>query len=156
SRRLVAGPGLAGRSAGRRDLRDPPLPAGVVHRSGLSVVGGGDCPTGVGHRHRHRQLVEDCRGLPGPRRRNDPAGLDAARRRLPGAGRSRAPGRTLAGGAIRTGSSLQGDLRVKPDETVIRLSEVRMEGVGKRYGSAWAVKDVSLSVRPGEFYTLLG
>jgi len=45
---------------------------------------------------------------------------------------------------------------VKPDETVIRLSEVRMEGVGKRYGSAWAVKGVSLSVRPGEFYTLLG
>ena len=45
---------------------------------------------------------------------------------------------------------------MKPDETVVRLSEVRMEHVGKRYGSAWAVKDVSLSIRPGEFYTLLG
>jgi len=45
---------------------------------------------------------------------------------------------------------------VTQDETVIRLSEVRMEGVGKRYGAAWAVKDVSISIRPGEFYTLLG
>ena len=45
---------------------------------------------------------------------------------------------------------------MKPDEKVVRLSEVRMERVGKRYGSAWAVKDVSLSIRPGEFYTLLG
>jgi ABC-type Fe3+/spermidine/putrescine transport system ATPase subunit len=41
-------------------------------------------------------------------------------------------------------------------ETLIRLSEVRMEGVGKRYGRLWAVRDVSLSIRPGEFYTLLG
>jgi len=38
----------------------------------------------------------------------------------------------------------------------IRLSEVRLEGVGKRYGDAWVVRDVSISVRPGEFYTLLG
>jgi putative spermidine/putrescine transport system ATP-binding protein len=43
-----------------------------------------------------------------------------------------------------------------PRETFIRLSEVRMEGVGKRYGNTWAVKDLSLSVRPGEFYTVLG
>ncbi len=42
------------------------------------------------------------------------------------------------------------------DDTVIRLSEVRMEKVGKCYGAAWAVKDVSISIRPGEFYTLLG
>jgi len=41
-------------------------------------------------------------------------------------------------------------------EAFIRLSEVRMEGVGKRYGAAWAVKDVSLSIRPGELYTVLG
>ncbi|HEU4437823.1 MAG TPA: ABC transporter ATP-binding protein [Methylomirabilota bacterium] len=39
---------------------------------------------------------------------------------------------------------------------LIRLSEVRMEGVGKRYGEHWAVSDVSISIRPGEFYTLLG
>jgi len=39
---------------------------------------------------------------------------------------------------------------------LIRLSEVRMEGVGKRYGDHWAVADVSISIRPGEFYTLLG
>lgn len=31
-----------------------------------------------------------------------------------------------------------------------------MEGVGLRHGDGWAVRDVSLSVRPGEFYTLLG
>jgi len=41
-------------------------------------------------------------------------------------------------------------------ETFIRLSEVRTEGIGKRWGDAWAVKDVSLSIRPGDFYTLLG
>jgi ABC-type Fe3+/spermidine/putrescine transport system ATPase subunit len=41
-------------------------------------------------------------------------------------------------------------------EAFVRLSEVRMEGVGKRHGSRWAVQDVSLSIRPGEFYTLLG
>ena len=41
-------------------------------------------------------------------------------------------------------------------DELVRLSEVRMEGVGKRYGDHWAVQDVSLSIRPGEFYTLLG
>lgn len=41
-------------------------------------------------------------------------------------------------------------------ETLVRLSEVRMEGVGKRAGDGWAVRDLSLSVRPGEIYTLLG
>jgi ABC-type Fe3+/spermidine/putrescine transport system ATPase subunit len=41
-------------------------------------------------------------------------------------------------------------------EQLVRLSEVRMEGVGKRYGDHWAVRDISLSIRPGEFYTLLG
>ena len=44
---------------------------------------------------------------------------------------------------------------VSQDE-LVRLSEVRMESVGKRYGEHWAVQDVSLSIRPGEFYTLLG
>jgi ABC-type Fe3+/spermidine/putrescine transport system ATPase subunit len=44
---------------------------------------------------------------------------------------------------------------VSQDE-LIRLSEVRMENVGKRYGEHWAVQDVSISIRPGEFYTLLG
>ncbi len=41
-------------------------------------------------------------------------------------------------------------------EAVIRLSEARMDGVGKRYGDAWVVKDVSTYIRPGEFYTVLG
>ena len=41
-------------------------------------------------------------------------------------------------------------------QTFVRLSEVQMEGVGKRWGDAWPVKDVSLSIRPGDFYTLLG
>jgi len=35
-------------------------------------------------------------------------------------------------------------------------SEVRLEGVGKRYGEIWAVRDVTLTVLPGEFFTLLG
>jgi ABC-type Fe3+/spermidine/putrescine transport system ATPase subunit len=42
------------------------------------------------------------------------------------------------------------------NDAVIRLSEVKMEGVGKRYGASWAVRGISLSIRPGEFYTLLG
>jgi ATPase subunit of ABC transporter with duplicated ATPase domains len=41
-------------------------------------------------------------------------------------------------------------------EQLVRLSEVRMEGVGKRYREHWAVREISLSIRPGEFYTLLG
>ncbi len=41
-------------------------------------------------------------------------------------------------------------------ETLIRLSELRIEGVGKRYDHVWAVKDVSISIRPGELYTLFG
>jgi len=41
-------------------------------------------------------------------------------------------------------------------DAFIRLSEVRMEGVGKRYGDVSAVDDASISIRPGEFYTLLG
>ena len=39
---------------------------------------------------------------------------------------------------------------------LVRLSEVQLEGVGKRHGAAWAVKDVSFAVRPGEIYALLG
>ncbi len=35
-------------------------------------------------------------------------------------------------------------------------SEVRLERVGKRYGDLWAVREVSLTIRPGEFFTLLG
>jgi len=38
----------------------------------------------------------------------------------------------------------------------IRLSELRLEGVGVRDGDAWAVRGVSISVRPGDLYTLLG
>ncbi|MGH7414509.1 MAG: ABC transporter ATP-binding protein [Candidatus Rokuibacteriota bacterium] len=41
-------------------------------------------------------------------------------------------------------------------DELVRLSEVRMEGVGKRYRDHWALRDVSLSVRPGELYTVLG
>jgi ABC-type Fe3+/spermidine/putrescine transport system ATPase subunit len=40
--------------------------------------------------------------------------------------------------------------------TLVRLSEVRMEGVGKRAGGGWAVRDLTVSVLPGEIYTFLG
>ena len=33
---------------------------------------------------------------------------------------------------------------------------VRLEGVGKRYGETWAVRQVDLRIEPGEFFTLLG
>jgi ABC-type Fe3+/spermidine/putrescine transport system ATPase subunit len=35
-------------------------------------------------------------------------------------------------------------------------AEVRLDGVGKRYGDLWAVRDVSFRVVRGAFYTLLG
>ncbi len=35
-------------------------------------------------------------------------------------------------------------------------AEVRLEGVGKRYGELWAVRDVTLRVERGAFYTFLG
>jgi ABC-type Fe3+/spermidine/putrescine transport system ATPase subunit len=41
-------------------------------------------------------------------------------------------------------------------EGLVRLSEVSLQGVGKRCGDTWAVRDVSIYVRPGEFYALLG
>ena len=41
-------------------------------------------------------------------------------------------------------------------EPLVRLSEVKMEAAGKRHGDTWVVRDVSLSILPGEFYTLLG
>ncbi len=37
-----------------------------------------------------------------------------------------------------------------------KASEVRLEGVGKRFGETWAVRGVSLHIRAGEFYTFLG
>ncbi|MGH7322251.1 MAG: ABC transporter ATP-binding protein [Candidatus Rokuibacteriota bacterium] len=37
-----------------------------------------------------------------------------------------------------------------------QAAEVRLEGVGKRYGTLWAVRDVTLRVARGAFYTLLG
>ena len=35
-------------------------------------------------------------------------------------------------------------------------AEIDLAGVGKRYGALWAVRDVSLTVARGEFFTLLG
>jgi ABC-type Fe3+/spermidine/putrescine transport system ATPase subunit len=35
-------------------------------------------------------------------------------------------------------------------------SELTLERVGKRYAEAWAVRELSVTVRPGEFFTLLG
>jgi iron(III) transport system ATP-binding protein len=37
-----------------------------------------------------------------------------------------------------------------------KASEVRLDGVGKRFGETWAVRGVSLHIRAGEFYTFLG
>ena len=35
-------------------------------------------------------------------------------------------------------------------------ASIDLTGVGKRYGATWALRDVSLRVQPGEFFTLLG
>src|SRR5205085_586374 len=42
------------------------------------------------------------------------------------------------------------------DPALVRVSELKMKGVSKRYGATRAVDDVSLSIGPGELYTLLG
>lgn len=38
----------------------------------------------------------------------------------------------------------------------MRAAEVRLEKVGKRYGDQWVVRNVTLHIRRGEFYTFLG
>jgi ABC-type Fe3+/spermidine/putrescine transport system ATPase subunit len=35
-------------------------------------------------------------------------------------------------------------------------ASIELVGVGKRYGAMWALRDVSLRVEPGEFFTMLG
>jgi len=37
-----------------------------------------------------------------------------------------------------------------------KVSEVRLERVGKRFGETWAVRGVSLNIQAGDFYTFLG
>jgi iron(III) transport system ATP-binding protein len=39
---------------------------------------------------------------------------------------------------------------------ITKPSEVRLDGVGKRFGETWAVRGVSLHIRAGEFFTFLG
>src|SRR5574341_1955337 len=39
---------------------------------------------------------------------------------------------------------------------IAKASEVRLDGVGKRFVETWAVRGVSLHIRAGEFYTFLG
>jgi ABC-type Fe3+/spermidine/putrescine transport system ATPase subunit len=38
----------------------------------------------------------------------------------------------------------------------IASTEIALRAVGKRYGTSWAVRGVTLTVAPGEFFTLLG
>src|SRR5262249_4211240 len=63
------------------------------------------------------------------------------------------PGPGDAGGHARVAAAGHGRVT---EPGLVRLSEVRMEGVGKRHRAAWAVRDVSISIGPGELYTLLG
>ena len=42
------------------------------------------------------------------------------------------------------------------DGRLVRVSEVRMEGVGKRLDGEWVLRELSVSILPGELYTLLG
>src|SRR5262249_1508349 len=153
-RRLVGGARRSRARLWRVELRRHPLSAGALYLARVSSLGGGHRPARLGHRHRHRQRVEDRCGVPGPGARHDLARLDASWRGLPGTGRPRPDRGAAPRGADRR--RRQGASRMRPSQTVIRLSEVRMEKVGKRYGDTWAVRNVSLSIRPGEYYTLLG
>ncbi len=41
-------------------------------------------------------------------------------------------------------------------EMILQAAEVRIENLSKRFGELYAVRDVSLRVRKGDFYTFLG
>lgn len=41
-------------------------------------------------------------------------------------------------------------------ETSVPTAEIRLDGVGKRFGDLWAVRGVDLHIRRGEFFTFLG
>src|SRR5581483_9696073 len=125
--------------------------AGVPARGGRHRgprLGGGD---------RLRELVAHRGRLPGAGARDHPAVVDAARPGVPDAGAAGAGGGAAGGAhgaAVGPAGARRGAGRM--NAPLVRLSEVRMESVGKRYGDQWAVRDISLSIRPGEFYTLLG
>lgn len=51
---------------------------------------------------------------------------------------------------------MQTSLQDQKSSILNQKSSIRLEGVTKRYGDLVAVDDVSLDVRPGEFFSLLG
>src|SRR4030095_13051686 len=138
------------------ELRGPALPPGALHRADLPAIRRGDRAALLRHRDRLRHRLAHRRRLPRsspchqrvddgtgvdrirPARRLRPGGGAAAQARVPRPGRRRGRDRGMSG------------------EALVRLSEVRLEGVGKRGRGGWTVDDVSLSVLPGEIYTLLG
>src|SRR6266702_4370566 len=115
--------------------------------------------SGRGHRRHGRAAHRRDRGRSDHHRlvaRHHAARVAVAGRGLSDRGRVRAAGGAPRGQPRPAGPRREGGDVMTKDGTVVRVSEARMEGVGKRYGGTWAVRDISLSIRPGEFYTLLG
>jgi spermidine/putrescine transport system ATP-binding protein len=54
---------------------------------------------------------------------------------------------------MRAVGEMQHEDEVDPQE---RLIDVRLDGVSKRFGDVWALRPTELSVRRGEFFSLLG
>src|SRR5947209_2649493 len=156
SRRLLALAGGARPGPGCVELRHRAVLSSAVHRADLSPLGGRHRAAGIRNVDRHRELVTDCGWVHRARARHHAARVAVAGRGLSDRGRVRAAGGAPRGQSRPAGPRREGGDVMTKDGTVVRVSEARMEGVGKRYGGTWAVRDISLSIRPGEFYTLLG
>src|SRR5262249_30491958 len=132
----------------------PPLPAGAVHRTGVSPRRRRHRASGVGRDDRVPELRAHRRAVHRPDLRHLAARVGPARLRRALARRARPP--AGAGGAAATGRAIPRGDRIVIRPELVRLSEVKLEGVGKRFGTSWAVRDVSIEVRPGKLYTVLG
>src|SRR5438034_1010528 len=156
SRRLLALAGGTRPGPGGVELRHRAVLSSAVHRADLSSLCGRHRAAGIRNVDRHRELVTDCGWVHRARARHHAARVAVAGRGLSDRGRVRAAGGAPRGQARPAGPRREGGDVMTKDGTVVRVSDARMEGVGKRYGGTWAVRDISLSIRPGEFYTLLG
>src|SRR4029453_10771326 len=146
-RRLVAERGPAGGGARRVDLRHAALPAGIVHRAGVSD-----------RRRAHR--ADRRRGG----NRYHQRGADRGLVHRAGHG-DLAPGGGLAGGALRAAGADRpglpagvGDARPRAQGAAVSrpLVDIRLEALSTRGGKPPGLDSISVHVRYGEFFTFLG
>ena len=59
-------------------------------------------------------------------------------------------------GNLPDASDIRRPLGQRVSDLEMQAAEVRLEKIGKCYGDQWAVRDVTLHIQRGEFYTFLG